>query len=410
MPGKTRARSQIRIPDDWDGVNYKTVMLCVPDSELWCAAFTGAVSTLARGRYWDAETGSVLDAIATGDAIFESLQMNCNDVFDGISATLKDISLSAGCCPADVTDEPPVNPPANETEFVYDGAIPPGFGSWEDVNDQVCQLAQKYHADMVKVITEVENYGSLGTSVGGIALTAVTALISLPWTIAVGSVAAVVFLLTDFSLRVARQEFEQLQFEWVCAIRSADTVTVAKANVDKVLEDNMSNAAAIALLQSWVTINWLNKIWEGNHTPSELAQYDPGVCDPCPPPGACELVHKVRFGDSEQNSTGDLTPNGASRVLTSQLAQNGFHYIEFEATQFCSCANANYDFNVTAISLIGNEGAGYSVWEKRPDCTLNLLITSGGIQTALPLGLYTGTAFSHVGDVPFTITLSISTI
>ena len=137
---KTRARSQIRIPDDWDGESYSLVLACVPDSVLWKSAYLGAISTLGRGRFWDAETGSIKDAQIVGNEITDSVSMDCNQVFEEINESIKQLASSGGCCPTDVSGEPPVDPPPNQEVFDFDGPVPPGFGSWEDAFSAKCIL------------------------------------------------------------------------------------------------------------------------------------------------------------------------------------------------------------------------------------------------------------------------------
>jgi len=59
------------IPDDWDGVTWRSVCIQFPESDLWLALLNGMLSQWRRGRLWDESTGSVLDAIAIGQEIWE---------------------------------------------------------------------------------------------------------------------------------------------------------------------------------------------------------------------------------------------------------------------------------------------------------------------------------------------------
>jgi len=71
------ARSQLPIPDDWNGQDWLLAVLCVPDSRLWRAIVRGKIYELSRGRTWDANTGTITAVQAIGREILESLDMTC---------------------------------------------------------------------------------------------------------------------------------------------------------------------------------------------------------------------------------------------------------------------------------------------------------------------------------------------
>lgn len=86
---RSRIRSQLPIPNDWDGQTWATVMICVPDSPLWKASVSGQLYELSKARLWERETGVILDAAEIGRQIFESVDMNCTEltrIADGIEA------------------------------------------------------------------------------------------------------------------------------------------------------------------------------------------------------------------------------------------------------------------------------------------------------------------------------------
>jgi len=407
---RTRARSQVRIPNDWDGETWIPVLFCIPDSVLWKSAVYGAISTLGRGRLWDADTGTVTEAQEIGNEILESVSMECSDVFDGIRQAIEDIAISPQCCPSTVTDTPPVDVAPNEEDLDLTGPVPPGFGSWEDVFDSKCLLAQKYHFDMLRTIQEIENYGGLTTGTMGIAVTAVTALISLPWTIAVGSVAALTFLLTDFSLRVARQEFELLQPDWVCAISASTTTTVAIAELHAVIDDQISNPTARTLIKSWITYNWINQIWDGSRQNEDLSAFDIDACNGCPPVGSCNLFFNDQIGDGQGIATGSLTVDGTVRTITASVASNGFYYIDIKTEGTCPCGSSIVEFEVISTTLNAGEGAGYGVSSQATNCDFITVIASSGDQNPMPIGTYEGIGFLQVGDVPFSMDLRLTAV
>jgi hypothetical protein len=59
------------IPQDWDGETWRCVELRWPDSVHYTGILQGTITELARGRYWDESTGSVIDAQTIGRAIAE---------------------------------------------------------------------------------------------------------------------------------------------------------------------------------------------------------------------------------------------------------------------------------------------------------------------------------------------------
>lgn len=59
------------IPDDWDGVTWRSVCIEFPESDHWLALLNGMLSQFKRGRFWDERTGSILDVIAIGSEIWD---------------------------------------------------------------------------------------------------------------------------------------------------------------------------------------------------------------------------------------------------------------------------------------------------------------------------------------------------
>ena len=61
------------VPTDWDGVSYKSIMMCVPDSLEWQSLVTGAIYLLTR-RYEYTGTQEQKDfATATGLEILDMI-------------------------------------------------------------------------------------------------------------------------------------------------------------------------------------------------------------------------------------------------------------------------------------------------------------------------------------------------
>lgn len=88
---KNKPRSQ-PIPDDWNGVDTKLMMFCIPASQKWEAAAHGALWTLGRGRTWDESTGDVLAVQDVYRQIIEDTIMACN--LDDLTTELDRIATS----------------------------------------------------------------------------------------------------------------------------------------------------------------------------------------------------------------------------------------------------------------------------------------------------------------------------
>jgi hypothetical protein len=52
---------EIPIPNDWDGISFCRWAICWPESVLWEAILRGLVTNPSRGRFWDADTGNILE-------------------------------------------------------------------------------------------------------------------------------------------------------------------------------------------------------------------------------------------------------------------------------------------------------------------------------------------------------------
>lgn len=90
-----RKRVESRIPDDWqpeDG--YTFWVLCAPKSEQWSTVIRTAIFILTRGRYWDADTGSILETQAIAREIESSL-MQCDDLVANLELIAQELAQLA---------------------------------------------------------------------------------------------------------------------------------------------------------------------------------------------------------------------------------------------------------------------------------------------------------------------------
>jgi len=60
---------QMPIPDDWDGETYCCHIVEWPDSPAWRTILAGLLLNPTSGRFWDGDTGIIIDAQAVGREI-----------------------------------------------------------------------------------------------------------------------------------------------------------------------------------------------------------------------------------------------------------------------------------------------------------------------------------------------------
>lgn len=62
-------RTKTLIPDDWNGEDWRCVVLQWPNSGQWMAVLRALITSPMRGRFWDERTGSIVDTQVTGREI-----------------------------------------------------------------------------------------------------------------------------------------------------------------------------------------------------------------------------------------------------------------------------------------------------------------------------------------------------
>ncbi len=119
-------RAQVPIPDDWDGEDTICACIAWPNSAKWRGVLQGLLSAPTRGRFWDAETGSVLDVQGIAWEIWEKNMplQDCGggaSIEVGIGALVGDLSVTRiNSYPASPTSPTDINPSAPIQRWIGD--------------------------------------------------------------------------------------------------------------------------------------------------------------------------------------------------------------------------------------------------------------------------------------------------
>lgn len=168
------------IPDDWEG-EFCRYAVCWPNSPQWHAVLRGVLTIPAQGRFWDGQTGTIIEAQSVirqtfdYNLHFEEVIMACGD--EGLAQialaiqmlATSNITTNSGCCDnkgsrgQGQTAPPfsPITPGDPETD-----PPPDGFEEWEEFNLQKCAIAwdiiEKLELDLGEMA--IINIGNLGIS------------------------------------------------------------------------------------------------------------------------------------------------------------------------------------------------------------------------------------------------------
>lgn len=267
---------EMPIPSDWDGETYCKYEVCWPDSTNWKAILRGLVTEPARGWFWDANSGNLLETLSKFRATMvnnielREVILSCNDEqFERLIAALNAINLSVsvsgggGCCPDGGGGIQPPAQPGTEGE-----TPPPGFEEPTDsegnpiapgslpYQTRKCKVANLIHFQNVAIIDKIiasdfltwtaETYGFALTQLQLIALSYLLGELATPWPIVDGLLAVIVGwssgLLSELlgetdmdELKLALEDNEQ---ELVCAIYNSQSAIQATNDYLQVLADN----------------------------------------------------------------------------------------------------------------------------------------------------------------------------
>lgn len=295
-----------KIPQDWDGETWVCWSVEWPDSRDWFALLRGFLTTPKMGRYWDGETGSVVDAQVVGveimdrNIVLEEVLMACND---GAIAALEAIAAAIGaaqtggssCCVlggetdvTDVDDGPGEDVPLGE-EF------PPGFADRAEFDSYRCKASYWLIRNYTQTL---RNWAGLFGTVGGLTIGVISALMLLtvpPVGLMVIVAALGVLVGVDIGLLIVLEQIsdgidEDIDELACCVYNASSSSDAAQCIRDKASEVIGELAPALAVTYEAITDNLIS-----NDQADVLVNKDPSIdalpeedCSACEP--TCSLI------------------------------------------------------------------------------------------------------------------------
>lgn len=424
---RTQIKSQLPIPDDWDGETYTFALACIPDSTLWKAAFSGAVWSLTKGRAWDKSTGVIVDAQRVADEIFRSLDMNCgeqiaqalNNIAVAIQSSRNEVNVSCLC--PEGTGTMPVEPSGEQpTEFGPDERWP---NETVYLSDK-CTVANIIWQDYLKVITDlngynVDNFVNVGipTSIGIVGtIIAFGAMAPVVITVAVVSaIVAIFFAANGIELMNIINSLNTNKEDLICAMQESTNGDQAVLEFINVLDDGSLNTLELQLVNIITFTSLMNQLFTVpediiSRTPD--APFDCSTCNPSNVNLEFNVINGVVAG------SGDLSVNNAVRTLQGvYIAAQNRTYIDISVDgQFTACTNPlNWQVEIVSITpTLTDPPQNYS-WLVGSECPSgNDIFNQYGNSAPDPvLGQaynISRFAIAHPGNQPFSVELRISSI
>lgn len=326
------------VPDDWNGEDYRYWMLCAPCSPQWDAIVQGSVYNLSRARNWDANSGDFLGARDLGKEVFLSMS-NCNDGFMALANAVLELAKAYS------TGQNDCGCPGG-TGTVYDeegGTAPTTFGPGEQWNteqdylDDKCHMANVMYRDYLALVQELNtlDIDTLSTGLASLGIGIVASVVAAffatgPIGVTIGVVAGLVSLFVGaplFSLGDVITELQNNKDDLVCALYNASDAASAKSGFEDIL-----SAGPLSILEtSFISLIGVNAFYNQLFDPP--AGFDNEVVATPVDCATCNAGPAVRFMKAlngiDDRGSGDLTPDGLTRTLSSFQDTNGFHYLSF---------------------------------------------------------------------------------
>lgn len=372
------------IPDDWVDGEYCRYAVCWPNSEQWLAVLRGVLTMPAQGRFWDANTGSIIPA---QEAIRETFDTNlhlaevimaCNDVgLLEIASAIR--SLQSGACCGDA-------PPANGgiqiiiegdegTNVVVYGSQPPGELTPGEVPPDYPGTVEEYDADKCRTaaamvtawISSIRNLASINfaSSVGLTlaVIAAVAGLIVLPaFLIPILIAAAIGHVGINAALSSLADEMEANYNDLVCIFYTNSTTSVianALADALDVIIATIAVTGAIGLALKTIALvlmntDTINQLFTLTHGVGET--FDCSECEESYP--SWEIF----------DGFGEISTDGVGHWTATSTPDGGGHRLKFRRVGWPTAGATVEDAESTIVYSV-SPGTDFSVYYEVPEDT-----------------------------------------
>lgn len=264
---------EMPIPTDWNGSDCCRWVVYWPESEQWKAILYGLLEQPSRGRFWDANTGNIVDTQEAFRPFYnlnfelEEVLMSCNDsniatAIEAIAQAIVTASANANasanasanaCCEQTIinqgggyvggTTDPTTGDPVpiygtQPPKSIPSGEFPDGYEDLEEYQLDKCQMANLVISG---VIASLNGLGALGvfnaTALAALIVVAITGVIVFPPALIPVAAAAIGMMSVEVTLcALLSEEIASRRSQFVCVLYNADAVEPALAAVSELLD------------------------------------------------------------------------------------------------------------------------------------------------------------------------------
>lgn len=291
--------SQVPIPDDWDGQTWDCAIVEWPASDDWLAILRGLITWPQRGRFWDAETGSILDAQAVGLEIFNrniagDSMGSCVDtlasIFNQIIITNNQLVQAAynttcgcgGSNGAGISSDEPSSFVDNGTDF------PTGYTDRAEYDDAKCDLSQYVIDTLVSDLESLKVVNVAGKSAAALAgLLGLLLLTPVPFDELIAGVAIAILSLVSAGINSYVTALSELSARIsamdICELYGASNASLAVENVEDWIAGGTYTlqSATVQLGQALVGTNAVNVLFDDKSDSVNYGELPNGDCSGC---------------------------------------------------------------------------------------------------------------------------------
>ena len=315
------------IPDDWDGETWCAAVVCWPRSDQWNSILNGLITSLTRGRNWDASSGSILSAQEVGYQILDqNIEAGCGmSCLDDLNATLEALvqvtleSSGCGCGGSGGAGGVPQSP----SDFEDTGEnFPEGYNDRAAYDVAKCNLAQYVINNVLADFDRLKTIDPTVLTLAGV-VALLPALIIIPLSyVALAVLAAAIIAFSALGANVFVTAANELRARIaamdICELYEAPDVNTAIANVEAWIAGGTytQQTLTVALGQALVGTDLLNPLFNPPDPwllPEGLPEGDCSGCLECNP-------WFVDIGTVVSSGPGTLTVQAASHTGLNRIA------------------------------------------------------------------------------------------